>query len=207
MGKKLDLSSGFKFCNGCKLDLKLEKFGTRGTGKIFSRCKICCASETKSWITTNPEKYKEMIETFKINNPLASSIYSKNYRVNSPEKEKLRTKRANRRFLELHPDKSNAKSAYRRGTKLRATPSWINHKYVGMFYTMSKEDSLNTGIKHNVDHIVPLISDYVCGFHSEDNLQVLTFVENNKKNNVYWPNMFEITPELKKLMRDFNGTN
>jgi hypothetical protein len=46
-----------------------------------------------------------------------------------------------------------------------------------------------TGVKWQVDHIVPLISKLVCGLHNEFNLRVITAMENNVKGNRYWPDM------------------
>ena len=40
-----------------------------------------------------------------------------------------------------------------------------------------------TGIKHEVDHIIPLQSPFVCGLHVEYNLQVITAKMNRSKGN------------------------
>ena len=41
--------------------------------------------------------------------------------------------------------------------------------------------TINTGIKHEVDHIVPLIHEKVCGLHTAANCQVLTKADNRRK--------------------------
>lgn len=47
-----------------------------------------------------------------------------------------------------------------------------------------------TGIQHQVDHIVPLRHPLVCGLHCEANLQVIPALDNQRKSNRIWPNMW-----------------
>jgi hypothetical protein len=46
-----------------------------------------------------------------------------------------------------------------------------------------------TGYDWEVDHVVPLISDKVCGLHKWTNFAVIPASVNRSKRNVYWPDM------------------
>jgi len=47
------------------------------------------------------------------------------------------------------------------------------------------------GVPFDVDHVVPLVSDIVCGLHNEFNLRVIPASTNRSKGNRFWPNMPE----------------
>ncbi len=66
----------------------------------------------------------------------------------------------------------------------RATPEWLTaeHKtYMRLFAAYAHERGLE------VDHIVPLKSDLVCGLHVPWNLQAICRQDHNKKGNLWWP--------------------
>lgn len=87
----------------------------------------------------------------------------------------------------------NACNARRRASKILRTPVWLSeddHLSIRAQYKIAKEMTKQTGIKYNVDHIVPLQGETVSGLHVPWNLAVITQDENMKKNNKSWPDMW-----------------
>lgn len=83
-------------------------------------------------------------------------------------------------------DRCNAKTAARRAARIQATPPWLTaemHESMGDFYARAQEVSSATGVPYEVDHIVPLNGEAVCGLHVPWNLQILSRVENRAKSN------------------------
>lgn len=62
-----------------------------------------------------------------------------------------------------------------------ATPIWADLAAIELIYAESRRLTLVTGIKHNVDHIIPLQGKRVCGLHIPCNLRVITKAANVRK--------------------------
>lgn len=73
--------------------------------------------------------------------------------------------------------------AIRRTGLKQATPTWVDLDAIGDVYLEADY------MQMQVDHIVPLRSNIVCGLHTWDNLQLLDPLKNNQKGNRYWPDM------------------
>lgn len=71
----------------------------------------------------------------------------------------------------------------------KALPRWADKQQIAEKYRTARKLSHKTGVKHHVDHIVPMISPLVCGLHVENNLQVVPAAYNVSKKNLYWPDM------------------
>jgi hypothetical protein len=92
---------------------------------------------------------------------------------------------AKRAWRKENKSKIAASNAKRRAEKLRATPSWVDLKTIEAFYVEAQRLSKQTGLKHHVDHTVPLKGKGVCGLHVPWNLQVIPAVENMRKGNKF----------------------
>lgn len=79
----------------------------------------------------------------------------------------------------------SAYSVERQQKREGTMPPWANKEAIISFYIESKRLTLETGIKHEVDHIIPLNNPIVCGLHVEHNLQILTKYDNIKKSNTF----------------------
>lgn len=89
----------------------------------------------------------------------------------------------------LNRSKSTAYSSARNAQKIRATPVWANGFFIEEVYELAARRTSMLGVDFQVDHIVPLRSNLVCGLHCEANMQVITKTENMSKGNRCWPNM------------------
>ena len=75
-----------------------------------------------------------------------------------------------------------------RTAKLQRTPKWLTPKdliEIKSFYTKAAKLTKETGIEHQVDHIIPLQGVGVSGFHVPSNLQILTKSVNSGKGNKF----------------------
>lgn len=78
---------------------------------------------------------------------------------------------------------SNFSSSERRALLLQRAPKWANHSEIFGVYWRCSLISARTGIKHHVDHIVPLNGRLVSGLHVTENLQIIPARENLLKAN------------------------
>lgn len=74
----------------------------------------------------------------------------------------------------------------RRAKNLRTT-KWADKKAIADIYAEAKRFSIETGIKHHVDHEIPLQGKLVSGLHVPANLRIIPASKNFKKLNRYTP--------------------
>lgn len=100
-----------------------------------------------------------------------------------PKVEVTQYKRAHK---ERNPEYYKSLTSVRKRRHRDATPKWITKEQklaMRQLYLQAIELTRLTGERYVVDHIVPLISDEVCGLHVPWNLRVITQEENLRKSN------------------------
>jgi hypothetical protein len=73
----------------------------------------------------------------------------------------------------------------RRKKRDKSLPPWANKKAIREIYFEARRLTASTGIKYEVDHIIPSNHPLVCGLHVENNLQIITEFENIAKSNTF----------------------
>jgi 5-methylcytosine-specific restriction endonuclease McrA len=89
-------------------------------------------------------------------------------------------------YKQRNPDLYKELVSLRRRRFRQATPKWLSAEQkldIRLKYRLAIELSRRTGIRHAVDHLIPLQGEEVCGLHVPWNLEVITQDENLKKSN------------------------
>lgn len=146
------------------------------------RCLDCSVVNQRAWRDSNPEKSRESSRKWKKENPEKFLKSSMAWRSKNPEK----CRESVRKWMDVNPDKLRKNSALRRAALNGAKPKWLSKEHlaeISSIYRSAVDLELKTGVKHHVDHIVPLQGKNVSGLHVPWNLQVIPAVENMKKGN------------------------
>jgi 5-methylcytosine-specific restriction endonuclease McrA len=175
-----------KICTKCKEAKPFSEFGKAKLGKDGLRaiCKKCHSAEGSQRQSENKEQY---------------SAYGKIYRER--EKDRISEQRAihtaqnrtrlaeyGKQWAKDNPGKVNAKTARRRAARIKAMPKWltkVQHQEMEALYVEAARLTKETGIPHEVDHIVPLQGKKVRGLHVPWNLRVITQEDNRRKSRKY----------------------
>jgi 5-methylcytosine-specific restriction endonuclease McrA len=154
-------------------------------GKPLARCKTCTIEVNKQYATAHPGENAKATKRWREKNPEKMKEAVRRWDRANPEKKLAAAKLAQKRY----PAKFVASVSRRRASKLRATPAWADEKAIRQYYVVAKYLSVELGYPSQVDHVVPLKSEMVCGLHTQANLSILPAVWNQNKGNRQWPDM------------------
>jgi len=149
----------------------------------------------------NSTEYKMRAEDWRKNNPEIYAERNKNYFSREDVKQKMREttkqwvaanperkRQMDLEFAEKNKALITSYKAKRRATLRQAMPSWLTQDQIlqiRAIYAEAKRLSDETGIPHDVDHIVPLAGKIVSGLHVPWNLRAIPKIENNRRPRIY----------------------
>lgn len=164
----MDNCQATKKCNECGEVLGVSHFAKRIKSKdgFQHKCKSCCKALNADWYKSNKQWVSEK---------------NKRQRLKDLQAYKNRLAKYAKENLPAY----RARNALRYAAKVRATPVWAEFDLIKIVYEKAH------ALGFEVDHIVPIKSDLVCGLHVWANLQLLSESENCKKKNLFWPDMPE----------------
>jgi len=171
-----------KICTKCKNNKNFGEFTKSKLGKYGLRaiCKECRAKSSVEYNFIRKHKISAKSREYRKNN--AERISSQ--RAQHTKKNKKRLSEYAQKYRLDNPGKVNARTAKRRATRNQATLKWLSKdqlKQIENFYIEAVKISKETGVPHEVDHIIPLQGKTVRGLHVPWNLQILLKTLNRRK--------------------------
>lgn len=95
-------------------------------------------------------------------------------------------KQKRKEYYKSNVDKYYVNKARRRASLLQSTPKWydsFDDFVLSEAHSLCKLREETTGIKWEVDHVVPLQGKTVCGLHWHQNWSVIPMFDNRSKGN------------------------
>jgi hypothetical protein len=188
-----------KICTKCKNEYpRTNQFfcNAKNTKDGFGHhCKICASATFKAFYDRNRDaqiaKGIAQVKARRIANPdydRKLTRESKRRQLADPVEYEKHLARG-RAWCAKNMAKMVARNAKRHAERLRATPAWADSKAIIEVYKEARRLSKETGVKHHVDHIIPLRGKLVCGLHVHNNLRAIPAKENMSKSNKMLPEL------------------
>lgn len=173
-----------KICTKCSENKSIECFYKDKSTSDGLRwlCIECDKSRRKTYYEKNSKEICSKAKKYYINN--SNKIINRIKKYTKDNLEKIYVYR--KQWGKNNRGKTRSYNAKRHSQKLKATPKWLtkeHFKQIEEIYIKAVKLTEETGIKYEVDHIIPLQGINVCGLHVPWNLQIITSTENRSKRN------------------------
>ncbi len=172
---------------------KAKAFYYRHHEEVLEKARISNSERHNRLYSTDEEYRRKHIERtvqYAKDNPEWRKERTTAWRKKHPERAKEVARRSQRKQKLLHPERVKAAKIVYRHSARAATPKWLTKEQRAQMRAIKREAqhlTKETGVKHHVDHIIPIVHPEICGLHVPWNLQILTADENLSKNNRFEP--------------------
>lgn len=190
--------TNLRCCRKCSIEQPIDNFRVHSTGRGHRWvCQTCERIAWNAWRKNNLDRnrasvdryvarHREKVRTRKNKAKREKREYYAAYMYEYSQKNKEYLNAYKRAYYARNRSACIARSRLRRGRLAEAMPSWLSAIHLAQiqeFYDLAVALTTQTGIPHEVDHIIPLAHARVCGLHVPWNLQVLTVKANRRKSN------------------------
>jgi len=175
------------YCRVCEQNLPVEAFRADRIGHNTKRdrCKKCNSAAARAWNLANPARWAASRAREREQFLARCKRYNKEHRPALTAYMRAWREKNRAAVMEIRA-KARAESKVGpiiwRGSKM---PPWADRAAIRKFYAEAIRLTKETGIPHEVDHIIPLKGKTVCGLHVETNLQVIPKTMNQAKRNKF----------------------
>lgn len=138
------------------------------------------------WQKNNPDSYKLRKETYFSRDDVKAASRARTRKWTAENKGRKRE--MDLEFKAKNPAKVTSYKARYRAARRQATPPWLTEFHIAQIeavYEQARRLSQETGVPHDVDHIVPLAGKVVSGLHVPWNLRAIPKVANNRRPRIY----------------------
>jgi hypothetical protein len=175
-----------KICIYCNIQKSYDFFSFHNKSKDGrqDKCKECVKKYMKDRYAKTKHIQLEKQKEYHLKNKDKRNLSCIEYK----EKNKEKCNELVKQWKQKNPHKVTSLNALRRATKRQATPKWLTDIDLWMLdeaYELAKLRKSKTKVDWHVDHIVPLVSNIVCGFHVPWNIQVIEARQNLVKHNKF----------------------
>lgn len=152
----------------------------------YQRNKERYKANAARWREENPDRYQARLKDYFSRPEVLERMRLKTKEWSAENRDKKREYDLN--WVKNNRARSNSHKAKRRAKERNATPAWLTQEQfdaIRQIYAEAERLTKETGIRYEVDHIVPLSGKTVSGLHVPWNLRAIPAVENNRRPRVW----------------------
>ncbi len=139
----------------------------------------------KEWQHKNKDKTYKYCKKYNDTHKTKRRETENSWKSRNPDKIKQYNKKSGAKWAKNNKGTRNAIDMRRKAGLIQRTPKWADLDKIREFYVEAERLTKETGIPHEVDHIIPLQGKNISGLHVHNNLQILTKSKNRSKKNNY----------------------